>query len=245
MKDSTVVNPLTGNMQGECNVCGAPAPVYVNGIWVCYEHSAYAEVDKLRAEATATGPERPVVVCLCGSTRFKDAYLAATERETVAGRIVLSVGCFMHADAVPISDEEKVALDELHLRKIDLAQEVLVLDIGGYVGESTSREIDYAKAKGKRIRLTSEEAPLEVHTGAERDLAEQALEKLEWLANAGGTGTFEWQADVGRNHVSVWLADNVYQYWTLERRGLRWYSIQVPCADALELLREKGAKDAG
>ena len=58
MKDSTVVNPLTGNMQGDCNVCGEPAPVYVNGIWVCYEHSAYAEVDKLRAEATATGPER-------------------------------------------------------------------------------------------------------------------------------------------------------------------------------------------
>jgi hypothetical protein len=72
----------------------------------------------------------PIIVCLCGSTRFKQEFIAANFRETMAGRIVLSVGLYSHADAVTYAptEEEKRALDQLHLRKIDLADEVLVLD---------------------------------------------------------------------------------------------------------------------
>lgn len=72
----------------------------------------------------------PVIVCLCGSTRFKEAFIAANFRETMAGRIVLSVGWFSHADGqihTP-TEAEKAALDALHLRKVELADEVLVLD---------------------------------------------------------------------------------------------------------------------
>ena len=70
----------------------------------------------------------------------------------MVGHIVLSVGAFMHADSEPISEEQKAALDELHKRKIDLADEVLVLNVGGYIGSSTRSEIEYAVAHHKPIR---------------------------------------------------------------------------------------------
>ena len=108
---------------------------------------------------------RPRVVCLCGSTRFGQAFREANLSETLAGRIVLTVGCDMHSDAetfADLSEEElaqvKARLDELHLRKIDLADEILVLNVGGYVGSSTSREIEYARATARTIRWL--EAPV-------------------------------------------------------------------------------------
>lgn len=102
--------------------------------------------------------DKPKVVCLCGSTRFKDAFDEANYQETMAGRIVLSVGFYMHAtgnrhgESVGCTLEQKVALDELHKRKIDLCDEVLVLNVGGYIGDSTRSEIIYAKRHGKPIR---------------------------------------------------------------------------------------------
>jgi hypothetical protein len=101
----------------------------------------------------------PIVVCLCGSTRFSAAFREANLRETLDGKIVLSIGCDMRSDQDifgHLSADElmrvKARLDELHLRKIDLADEILVLNVGGYVGESTSREIAYAQAIGKSVR---------------------------------------------------------------------------------------------
>ncbi len=76
----------------------------------------------------------------------------------MAGKIVLSVGFFMHAsgnrhgEGIGATPEQKIALDELHKRKIDLADEVLILNVDGYVGESTKSELDYAKQHGKIIR---------------------------------------------------------------------------------------------
>lgn len=102
---------------------------------------------------------KPTVVCLCGSTRFKDTFDEANYQETMAGKIVLSVGFFMHAsgnkhgEGIGATTEQKVALDELHKRKIDLADEVLILNVGGYIGSSTRSELEYAKAHGKRIRF--------------------------------------------------------------------------------------------
>lgn len=117
-------------------------------------------------------PPRPTIVCLCGSTRFKAAFEEANLRETLDGKIVLMPGSFTHDDAVrqaevnraagntrPVSgDKEHVfgpeiaaALDELYRRKIDLADEVLVLNVGGYLGSSTRAELEYAAEQGKRI----------------------------------------------------------------------------------------------
>jgi hypothetical protein len=102
---------------------------------------------------------KPTVVCLCGSTRFMDAFQDANLSETLAGRIVLTVGCDTKSDAMlGLGDEKKAQLDELHKRKIDLADEILVLNVGGYVGSSTRSEIDYATAHGKRVRWLVDES---------------------------------------------------------------------------------------
>lgn len=104
------------------------------------------------------GGRRPPIVCLCGSTRFYDQFQELNYRLTMAGEIVLSVGFYPHAKAkhghgegVGHDSAEKARLDELHLRKIDLADYVLVLNVGGYVGESTQREVDYATRLGKPV----------------------------------------------------------------------------------------------
>ena len=98
-------------------------------------------------------------MCLYGSTRLGEAFHEANLAETLAGRIVLTIGCDMRSDSELFAemDEEqrarvKADLDELHLRKIDLADQILVLNVGGYVGSSTSREIEYARAAGKAVR---------------------------------------------------------------------------------------------
>lgn len=72
--------------------------------------------------------------------------------ETLAGKIVLSVGLLGHQEGLDMDGPIKAMLDELHLRKIDLADEVLVLNVGGYVGDSTRREVAYATAHGKPVR---------------------------------------------------------------------------------------------
>lgn len=73
-------------------------------------------------------PKQPIIVCLCGSTRFKQAFIAANRTETLAGKIVLSVGMFGHDEGIDMDGPVKKMLDELHLRKIDRADEVLVLN---------------------------------------------------------------------------------------------------------------------
>jgi hypothetical protein len=93
---------------------------------------------------------RPEIVCICGSMRFVDEMRAANRDLTLAGVIVVAPG----EAGVVITDEQKAALDALHQRKIDLADRVLVVNPGGYVGESTSREIAYAQATGKPISFT-------------------------------------------------------------------------------------------
>lgn len=93
----------------------------------------------------------PTIITLCGSTKFRDEFHKANARLTSEGNIVLSVGFFMHSEETPISDEQKRALDSLHFRKIDAADGIYVLNVGGYVGASTAREIAYAIAAHKDI----------------------------------------------------------------------------------------------
>jgi hypothetical protein len=106
--------------------------------------------------------DKPTVVCLCGSTRFHKEFVEANYHETMAGRIVLSVGFFphsakeIHGEDIGITPEQKEMLDELHKRKIDLADEVLVINVGGYIGESTRSEIEYAQETDKPVRHLEE-----------------------------------------------------------------------------------------
>lgn len=106
---------------------------------------------------------QPTIVCLCGSTRFSQAFRDANFRETLAGRIVLSIGCdFKSDDALGLTAADKIRVDALHFCKIALADEVLILNQDGYIGESTARELAYAELLGKRIRW------LEPRTSASR-----------------------------------------------------------------------------
>lgn len=112
---------------------------------------------------TFNAKARPAIVCLCGSSRFYDEFQQANYELTMAGEIVLSIGFYPHAAArhghgegVAHESIEKVALDELHKRKIDLADYVYVLDVGGYIGESTASEIAYASEHGVPLRYLSQ-----------------------------------------------------------------------------------------
>ena len=92
------------------------------------------------------------VITLCGSTRFKEEFLEAQKRLTLEGNIVISVGLFGHSgDDVVWTEGVKDMLDRQHLAKIDLADEIFVVNVGGYIGDSTRREIAYAEFKGKKI----------------------------------------------------------------------------------------------
>ena len=102
---------------------------------------------------------KPTIVCLCGSTRFGEQFAEANLRETLAGNIVLTIGCSMRSDAELFKGMDslqlqmvKADLDELHKRKIDMADEVLILNVDGYVGDSTFSELIYAARQGKIIR---------------------------------------------------------------------------------------------
>ena len=117
---------------------------------------AEAEIEELREflETRTVPLNTPSIICLCGSTRFMDAFFEAGWKFTLQGRIVLSVGVCKHAEhhgGEALGQNVADKLDELHLRKIDLADSVFVLNVGGYIGDSTRKEIEYAKSKDKFI----------------------------------------------------------------------------------------------
>jgi hypothetical protein len=92
------------------------------------------------------------VITLCGSTRFKDEFIATQKRLSLEGCIVISVGLFGHSGDEEVSRPGvKEMLDDMHLRKIDMADDVMVINPGGYIGQSTRREIEYAKSVGKPV----------------------------------------------------------------------------------------------
>lgn len=100
------------------------------------------------------------VITLCGSTRFKDEFLQTQKDLTLQGNIVISVGLFGHADDSEVWEnmdegtltKTKEMLDDMHKRKIDMADEIFVINVGGYIGNSTRSEIEYAKEHGKIVR---------------------------------------------------------------------------------------------
>ncbi|WP_330377082.1 hypothetical protein [Butyrivibrio sp. WCE2006] len=99
------------------------------------------------------------VVTLCGSTRFRDQFMEAQKRLTLEGNIVISDGLFGHSgdqEVWDVMDEgtlsrTKEMLDDMHKRKIDMSDEIFVINVGGYIGDSTRSEIEYAKTHGKKV----------------------------------------------------------------------------------------------
>lgn len=105
------------------------------------------------------GKKNYKVITLCGSTRFKDEYMEAQKRLTLEGNIVISVGLFGHSGDSEVWEnldegsltKTKEMLDDMHKHKIDMADEIFVINVGGYIGDSTRSEIEYAKEHGKPV----------------------------------------------------------------------------------------------
>lgn len=97
------------------------------------------------------------VITLCGSTRFKDQFIEAQKRLTLEGNIVISVGLFGHSgDDEVWSEGTKEMLDDMHKCKIEMADEIFVINVGGYIGSSTRSEIEFAMRTGKTVRYLEE-----------------------------------------------------------------------------------------
>ena len=97
------------------------------------------------------------VITLCGSTRFKEQFMAVQKKLTLEGNIVISVGLFGHSgDEEVWSPGMKEMLDNMHKRKIDMADAIYVINVGGYIGESTRSEIEYALRNGKKVYYLEE-----------------------------------------------------------------------------------------
>ena len=94
------------------------------------------------------------VITLCGSTKFKEEFLKMQKELTLQGNIVISVGLFGHADGdyqTVLTEEVKIMLDEMHKSKIDMADEIFVINPNNYIGQSTKSEIEYAINTNKPI----------------------------------------------------------------------------------------------
>ena len=104
------------------------------------------------------------VITLCGSTRFRDEFMETQKRLTLEGNIVISVGLFGHSGDNEVWEDmdegtltkTKEMLDDMHKRKIDMADEIFVVNVGGYIGSSTRSEIEYAETTGKPVRYLEE-----------------------------------------------------------------------------------------
>lgn len=102
------------------------------------------------------------VITLCGSTRFKDEFLKVQKQLTLGGNIVISVGFFEQVDGEYkdiITPEIKVMFDDMHKRKIDMSDEIYVINKNAYIGESTKCEIEYAIKTGKRVNYLERHNP--------------------------------------------------------------------------------------
>ena len=105
------------------------------------------------------------VITLCGSTRFKDQFMETQKKLTLEGNIVISVGLFGHSGDYEVWEnmdegtltKTKEMLDDIHKRKIDMSDEIFVINVGGYIGDSTRSEIEYALAYGKKVRYLEEQ----------------------------------------------------------------------------------------
>lgn len=95
------------------------------------------------------------IITLCGSIRFKEEFLKVQEKMTLEGNIVFTPNFFNNFKG-EISVEMKKMLDEMHRQKIDLSEEIYVINVNGYIGESTKSEIEYAIANGKKVKYLEE-----------------------------------------------------------------------------------------
>ena len=183
------------------------------------------------------------VITLCGSTRFKDQFLEAQKRLTLAGNIVISVGLFGHSgDEEVWTEGTKEMLDDMHKRKIDMADAIYVINVGGYIGESTRSEIEYARRIGKDVRYLEESDGELCHVRAFIDSHEWHFAKTmpeipHWyclLKDKGDLEEFRWFAAYIREHsVPGEYYGKTYYYYYLDGYKYWWIDGSVEECDLI------------
>lgn len=106
------------------------------------------------------------VITLCGSTKFKKEFEQVNRYLTLKGNIVISLAFFEQSEGVEITKEQAALLGEIHFRKIDMSDEIFVIDVGGYIGSSTRKEIEYANENGKIVKFYSKSELVEDGDGS-------------------------------------------------------------------------------
>ena len=192
------------------------------------------------------------VITLCGSTRFKEQFLEAQKRLTLAGNIVISVGLFGHSgDDEVWTEGTKEMLDDMHKRKIDMADGIYVINVGGYIGSSTRSEIDYARRMGKSVLFLEEpeenlaraRAFIETH---EWHFASTMPEIPHWyclLQDKGDTEEFRWFAAYIRERSLPGLFyGKTYWYYHLDGYKYWWMDPTVEECDLINRDRAEAAE---
>ena len=140
------------------------------------------------------------VITLCGSTRFKDQFMEAQKKLTLEGNIVISVGLFGHSGDSEVWEnmdegtltKTKEMLDDIHKRKIDMSDEIFVINVNNYIGESTRSEIEYAMAHGKKVRYL-EDPWKDVFDEPEEKKEYKAKVPLKLIVDAVEMACDEWE----------------------------------------------------
>lgn len=130
------------------------------------------------------------VITLCGSTKFKNEFLETQKKLTLDGNIVISVGLFGHSgDNEVWANNTKPMLDDMHKAKIDMADEIFVINVNGYIGDSTKSEIEHAKQKGKTIRYLEDEKIICDHNWELTNIFTNEFDTVHhyWCAKCGET----------------------------------------------------------
>jgi hypothetical protein len=140
-------------------------------------------------------------ITLCGSTKFKKEFEAINRQLSLEGNVVYSVAFFAHADNVPLTPDQKTQLDTVHKMKIDNSDGIFVIDVDGYIGESTRNEIEYAEMQGKFVKYLHEFPDLKTICDYEAmKPSASLLHFLNWYEKLNPT-----------DKVSVWSKDGQYK----------------------------------
>ena len=120
-----------------------------------------------------------MVITICGSSRFKDEILQVAQKLTMDNHIVLAPFIFHHADDIELSTEQKLYLDNLHKQKINMSDAIYVVNVDGYIGESTWSEIDWAQRMNKEVYFLVNPTPEESEEQNTEEAAEAEISTEE------------------------------------------------------------------
>lgn len=91
------------------------------------------------------------IITVCGSYKFKKEMVEITEKMTLKGNCVLTPNELTHTDKDAYTKDEILMIDKMHKEKIKISDAILVVNVNGYIGNSTKSEIEYAKSLNKEI----------------------------------------------------------------------------------------------